>query len=270
MMRLGFQIINAGTFLQASLASMVREKRGFSTLGEDKVSSASQSAISVYSNIFTQDRGKIFIHADIPGGKPAEQRIAFAKLFMYGKYLTGETSLPLADLTTVCNQEGYRCKNGNKTTKVQSGDFQKSLLSKSNKNIFSLHRDEDNALHVSLTELGVRKIQALAETLNAMEFEEESTGRTKDVIFTLKKEGWNDENAFISVKKLGKLCSKYGYRPALGDLRRTLSSSKSRKFFLFDKKRDCIRLSPIGIKIAHKADNHIRDPKKVNPNKDSE
>ena len=145
----------------------------------------------------------------------------FAKLFMYANYLSGQTDIRLLDLTQVCNEEGYRCKNGNKVTSVKSGDLYKSLSSKSNQSLFSFYKDEENKAHVSLTDKGIKQIEHLASTLNGCEAEGANvSGRTKDVIVVFKREGWIIKNSPIRIKTLWKACHQYGYKPHIGDLKK--------------------------------------------------
>lgn len=256
MMRLGFNLLRTKNFFQSSLLC-ARETH---TSSQDPkratvVSEVAQKSIGNYSNIFTQSGDKILIHAHLPAGKPPEKRMTFVKLYIYANHLIGNTDISLLELTRLCNREGYRSASpkGNKTSKVESGNFKTSFTSKNNKNLFQLTIDEDNKTQVSLTVKGIQQIQNLADTLNSID-PEEPQGRLKEVITILKKEGFLKEGNPISIKKLGKACEKNGYTVELGNLRSLISAQSAKQFFIFDKDRDTVKLSPFGINAAQDED----------------
>ncbi len=252
MMRLGFNALRTTNFLPLSLLCA---REAHSSSRDQKrtavVSEVAQKSIENYANIFTQSGDRILIHAHLPAGKPPEKRMMFVKLYMYANHLIGNTDISLLELTRVCNREGYRSSSpkGNKTSKVNSSDFHKSLSSKSNGGLFDCYKDEDGKVHVRLTDRGIRSSQQVAESLNSF-IPEEPQGRTKDVLIIFRESGWLKENQPVAVKKLLKACENHGYTPMAGDLRRSLSSGSSQQFFIFDKDRDTVQLSPFGLEAA--------------------
>ena len=263
MMRLGFNSIATSlplSFLsvRAAHSSAFQGKRSMSADLEHKTSAVAERAISDYANIFTREGDKVFIHTAIPGGKPPEKRMAFVKLYMYANHLIGKSSISLSDLTKLCNREGYKSHQakGNKTSNVQTYHFKTALESNSTKNLFRLFKDEeDGKTQVALTDRGVQQTQHLAETLNSIE-PEEAQGRLKDVLTIFKKEGFLENGKAIPIKKLGKACENNGYSVQLYHLRDLISGQHAKQLFVFDRDRDTVRLSPVGIKMVEGMRNH--------------
>ncbi|WP_316359459.1 hypothetical protein [Candidatus Neptunichlamydia sp. REUL1] len=254
MIRLSFNTMRLPLSFMSSRAahsSSFQEKRFATIAAEDKTRSVALGSISDYANIFTREGDKIFIHANIPSGKPPEKRMTFVKLYMFANHLIGNRCILLSNLTSLCNREGYRsiASNGNKTSKVKSGNFKSSFLSNRNKRLFQLTSNEDGKTQVSLTDRGVQKTQSLADRLNSI-YLEEPQGRLKDVLTIFKKEGFLREGNPVSIKKLGNACEKSGYTVELGNLRYLLSAHLARQFFVFDRDRDAVKLSPLGIKMV--------------------
>ena len=252
----------AFTLMPTSLAYMsARSASSSISQGKREATTAVASeALSNYANIFTQEGDKVFIHAAIPGTKAPEKRMAFVKLYMYANHLIGNNSISLSDLTKLCNREGYRsvASKGNKTSKVNSGDFHRSLFSKSNARFFDCYKDEENKNYVHLTDKGLEEVRGLANMLNSINMEEEPQGRLRDVLTVFKQEGFSKSNSFIPVKKLLALCSKYGYSPNGGDFRRMISANFAKQLFIFDREKDTVRLSPLGIKVAENIPNSLK------------
>ena len=256
MMRLGFNSIATSlplSFLsvRAAHSSATGSKRFSAAAVEDKTRSVALGSLSDYVNIFTQEGDKVFIHAAIPGTKAPEKRMAFVKLYMFANHLIGNSSISLYDLTKLCNREGYRsvAAKGNRTSKVQSGHLKTALESSNNKKLFQLTSDEDGKTQVILTENGIQRTQGIADTLNSIPAEEPQ-GRLKEVLVIFKKEGFLKDGNPVSIKKLGKACEKNGYEVQLGHLRTLISANFAKQFFVFDRDRDTVKLSPLGIKIA--------------------
>ena len=109
--------------------------------------------------------------------------------------------------------------------------------------------DEDGKACVSLTHHGLHQIRSLADTLNSLS-PEEPQGRLKEVLIIFKKEGLLQEKGKVSMKNLGNLCEKSGYSIRVSNLRSLVSTGFARQFFVFDRERDTVQLSPIGIEMA--------------------
>ena len=256
-MRLGLSTMSSMHSLQSAFAS---SRAAHTTANSANVSETesrnittdvAQGAISDYANIFTQEGDKVFIHSAVPSGKAPEKRMAFVKLYMYANHLIGNSNILLSNLTKICNREGYRSSapSGNKTSKVTSPHLKSALESKNTQNLFQLSGDEDGKTLVSLTDKGIQHIQGLSDTLNSIDPEEPS-GRLKDVLIIFKEGGYLKDNMPVSIKKLGKACADSGYSVQLGHLRSLLSARFAKQLFVFDKDRDSVRLSPLGLKVA--------------------
>ena len=176
--------------------------------------------------------------------------MTFVKLYLYANHLIGNTSVPLLDLTNVCNREGYKATpvQGRKTNKLQSTHLKTALEGSKVKNLFRLSSDEDGKASVGLTDHGIRQVTSLAQTFNSF-VPEEPHGRLREVLMIFKKEGLLQERETVSIKKLGKLCEKNGYKVQNTHLKTLLSAGFARQFFVFDKEREVVRLSPVGIKM---------------------
>ncbi len=258
MMRLGLSTMSSMHSLQSTFASSraahnsaTEGKRSISTSIESRLNASAQGAISDYANIFTQEGDKVFIHSAVPSGKPPEKRMAFVKLYMYANHLIGNRCILLSDLTKICNKEGYRSTTpqGSKTSKIQSGNFKSSFISKSNKNLFQLSGDEDGKILVSLTDKGIQQVQGLAATLNSIDTGEPK-GRLKEVLIIFKEGGYLKNNMPVSIRDLVKACAENGYSVQAGNLRSLLSAHFAKQLFIFDKDRDSVRLSPVGLEVA--------------------
>ncbi len=246
MMRLGISAISTTSLFSLSCTNVK------ATVGRRNITTdVAQGAISDYANIFTQEGEKVFIHAQIPSGKPPEKRMAFVKLYMYANQLIGNSNILLSDLTKLCNREGYRSSapSGNKTSKVQSYHLKSALESKNTQNLFQLSGDENGKTLVSLTDKGIQQVQGLAATLNSVD-PEEPQGRLREVLIIFKEEGYLKDNVPVSIKKLGKSCEKNGYTVKMHHLRSLLSARFAKQLFVFDKDRDSVRLSPVGLEVA--------------------
>ena len=246
MMRLGISAISTTSLFSLSCTNVK------ATIGRRNITTdVAQNTLASYSNIFTQVGDGVLIHANLPSGKTPEKRMTFVKLHMQANYLIGNNNVSLSDLTRLCNANGYRPmkKGGQKGKKLNSSDLVKSLLSKSNKGLFTFSKDEDNKAHVSLTDRGIQASQQVASSLNSVSAEEPK-GRIKNVLITFIKEGWLKENLPISIKKLLKGCTNHGYNPMSSDLKKCIASDKSKQLFVFDKDRDSVKLSPVGLKVA--------------------
>ena len=257
MMRLRLSTMSSMHALQAAFASSrathttSNSANVSETENRNMTTAVAQGAISDYANIFTQEGDKIFIHSAIPSGKTPEKRMAFVKLYMYANHLIGNRCILLSDLTKLCNREGYRSNapSGNKTSNVRPGNFEGSFKSNNNKKLFQLSGDEDGKTLVSLTDKGIQHIQGLADTLNSIDPEEPS-GRLKDVLIIFKEGGYLKDNMPVSIRNLGKSCAENGYSVQAGNLRSLLSAHFAKQLFIFDKGRDSVRLSPVGLEVA--------------------
>ncbi|WP_316357011.1 hypothetical protein [Candidatus Neptunichlamydia sp. REUL1] len=248
-------IIAPGFFISKRPAhSLATGSKSFTAKAvEEKASSVALRNISDYANIFTQSEGKVIIHATIDEESSAKKRMTFVKLYMYANYLIGNREISLLDLTKVCNKEGYKSilKGSSKRTPVQSGNFKSSLKSNQTKNLFQLFDDEYGKLQISLTNKGLHQVQNLADRLNFVDFKEPQ-GKLKDILTIIKKENLLKDANPVYIKNLAKSCAKNEYIIQTGNLRSLLSRKFAKQLFIFDRERDTVKLSPIGIKTINK------------------
>ncbi len=129
--------------------------------------------------------------------------MTFVKLYMQANHLIGNNGVSLSELTRLCNKNGYRPmkEGGQKSKKLNGSDLIKSLLSKSNKGLFTFSKDAENKTQVSLTDRGIESSQQMADSLNSF-MPEELKGRVKNILITFREEVWLKDNLLISIKNL--------------------------------------------------------------------
>ena len=256
MMRLGFNSIATSlplSFLsvRAAHSASTQEKRSISAVVEKQTDIVAKGTLSDYASIFTQEGDKVFIHALLPAGRSSEKRMSFVKLYMYANYLIGNKNIALTDLTSICNREGYKSnpKKGKKGCHFRSDNFKTSLMSNTNKKLFHLSLDERGKTQISLTDKGIKQMHDLADTLN-YGFSKEPTRRVKDVLTIFKQNKLLIKADLISRKRLRGFCENHGYFVRIDNLKTLLSGNIARQLFIFDRDRDVIKLSPLGIKAS--------------------
>ncbi len=253
MMRLGLSTRSS----MHSLSSVFTSARAAHTSSANKkekeetgniTTEVAQRSIENYSNIFTKEGDKVFIHAHVSPGKPAEKRMTFVKLYMYANHLIGNRSIPLLCLTTLCKKEGYKSnpQKNKKSHHIRSDNFKTLLTSNTAKKLFQLFGDEEGKKQVRLTDEGIKQIQDLACIINSLD-PEEPRRRVKDVVTIFKKEEFLNDGNPVSRKKLRMSCESHGYFVRSDNLKVLLSGNLARQLFIFDRDRDRVRLSPAGL-----------------------
>ena len=241
MMRVGISAISTTSIFSLNCVSKNKVAIGHRNITTE----VAQKAIENYSNIFTQSENGIFIHVHFPV-KFQGKRMNFVKLYMHANYLIGNTSIPLSDLARCCNESGYVGKKGKE---LKTGDLVKILLSKSNEGLFYFSKGEDNKPHVCLTDRGIQASQQVALCFNSIT-PESFQGRLKGILTIFIKEGWLKDNLPVSIEKLLKGCVNHGYNEKSSDLRKCVLFT-SKQFFIFDKRKDAVKLSPLGVEMAN-------------------